>query len=610
MNGGGGIVNVPVKEIPRTLKQRKKNWKCNYPGCNEPPKTRYNCYAHVWDSHIKQFLAEEGNNPDNMLLTSFKNSNEKDKIKKICERYMIKLVDKTQGRQTYPFAFTETLAPLIGVALNELQKKESQSKNKQEEKRIRGIEEKREFLGHNEIIKTDSETTENILNNSQEYQIVEERNNEEYQINELLKIKGIRNKVQQLYMLGEIFSNEGFLVRSDERNKKEIEKIDKALYGLKHLSGREFKYLRDPEDKTPRYGFIAQEVKEIYPELVQIDEEGGLTVDYLGIIPIMVEALKEIEKESETIRRNKKIESENLNLTINKTIKELIRIEKEFKEQKDEILKPIHKKEKRSTISHCFGPTYFVIFMSILFSISALIVPLISPVYLIEITLIFISCILWIFVIINNSEVKEFIIKKESLKETFKENNWWSILQLTIWSIIITIIMSSITITLIVGIMGVLIAILYIILFISILTMLLLVYFNCSYNYRTLIICIVFSSFHVISLIALISAISLQPFHYFELTHYNILTSIQTNVNQTIVPIALPPLPWNCYDPTFLYSTPLPNELELELETKYINRITPYLQGKVTQKVNYIGSIKLQCGVTKIDYARIHLHAY
>ncbi|EDR27843.1 hypothetical protein EDI_154750 [Entamoeba dispar SAW760] len=603
MNGGGGIVNVPVKEIPRTLKQRKKNWKCNYPGCNETPKTRYNCYAHLWDLHLKQIVAEEGNNPDNILITSFKNSNEKDKIKKICERYMIKLVDKTQGRQTYPFAFTETLAPIIGVALNQLQNKEKMNKEKKEDKK--------EFLRYKEINKTDSETTENILNNSQEYQIIEEKNKEEYQINELLKIKRIRNKVQQLYMLGEIFSNEGFLVRSDKRNKKEIEKINNALYGIKHLYGREFKYLTDLENKTPRYGFIAQEVKKIYPELVEIDEEGGLTVDYLGIIPIMVEALKEIEKENEKLKKNKIIEIENLNLIIKKTIKELITIEKEFKEQKNKILKPIYKKEKKSTISHCFGPTYFIIFMSILFSISSIIVPLISSVYLIEIILIFITCILWIFVIINNSEVKELIIKKESLKEIFKQNNWWSILQFIIWSIIITLIISSIIITLIIGIMGILISILYIISFISLLTILLLIYFNCSHIfYRNLFISIVFSSFHIITFIALILFISLQPFYYFELTHYNILTSIQTNVNQTIIPIPLPSLPWNCYNPTFIYSIPLPNELELEIESKYINRITPYLQGKVTQKTNYIGLIKVQCGITKIDYTTIHLNAY
>ena len=40
-------------------------------------------------------------------------------------------------------------------------------------------------------------------------------------------------------------------------------------------------------------GFIAQEVKSIYPELVYEDESGLMSIDYIGFIPILIEALKE-----------------------------------------------------------------------------------------------------------------------------------------------------------------------------------------------------------------------------------------------------------------------------------------------------------------------------
>lgn len=57
------------------------------------------------------------------------------------------------------------------------------------------------------------------------------------------------------------------------------------------------KYL---EDEKTHYGFIAQEVKEIFPELVMEDEEGTLSIDYTGFIPLLLNAYKDLsEKVSE-----------------------------------------------------------------------------------------------------------------------------------------------------------------------------------------------------------------------------------------------------------------------------------------------------------------------
>ena len=41
------------------------------------------------------------------------------------------------------------------------------------------------------------------------------------------------------------------------------------------------------------YGLIAQEVREIYPNLVYEDGEGYLSVDYVGIIPLLIQSVKE-----------------------------------------------------------------------------------------------------------------------------------------------------------------------------------------------------------------------------------------------------------------------------------------------------------------------------
>jgi hypothetical protein len=45
---------------------------------------------------------------------------------------------------------------------------------------------------------------------------------------------------------------------------------------------------------TNQFGFMAQELKEVVPEAVKLDENTGTySVNYIMLIPILVEALKE-----------------------------------------------------------------------------------------------------------------------------------------------------------------------------------------------------------------------------------------------------------------------------------------------------------------------------
>lgn len=45
-----------------------------------------------------------------------------------------------------------------------------------------------------------------------------------------------------------------------------------------------------------RVGFLAQDIQKVLPELVQTDENGVMSIDYIGFIPIIVESIKEIQK--------------------------------------------------------------------------------------------------------------------------------------------------------------------------------------------------------------------------------------------------------------------------------------------------------------------------
>ena len=50
-------------------------------------------------------------------------------------------------------------------------------------------------------------------------------------------------------------------------------------------------------------GFIAQEVEEIFPELVKEDHEGYKAIDYGKFTPIIVEAMKEQQQEIEDLQQ-------------------------------------------------------------------------------------------------------------------------------------------------------------------------------------------------------------------------------------------------------------------------------------------------------------------
>lgn len=56
---------------------------------------------------------------------------------------------------------------------------------------------------------------------------------------------------------------------------------------------------RIPADNRERFGFIAQEVREIFPQLVSEDEDGYLSVDYIGFIPLLVDAVKQLSAKVE-----------------------------------------------------------------------------------------------------------------------------------------------------------------------------------------------------------------------------------------------------------------------------------------------------------------------
>lgn len=53
------------------------------------------------------------------------------------------------------------------------------------------------------------------------------------------------------------------------------------------------------------YGLIAQEVQKEFPEMVIKEDDGYLSIDYIQMIPVLVECIKELKMEIDSLKSNK-----------------------------------------------------------------------------------------------------------------------------------------------------------------------------------------------------------------------------------------------------------------------------------------------------------------
>ena len=124
-------------------------------------------------------------------------------------------------------------------------------------------------------------------------------------------IKGVSDlSCSTVHASGDIYAR-GVLLTSDARLKSDIKKIGNTLGGLLKLEGVTYRFVDEPkidlpqkpgdavnETKEPipdreRTGFLAQDLEKVFPNLVITDTTGYKSVDYIGLIPVIVEALKE-----------------------------------------------------------------------------------------------------------------------------------------------------------------------------------------------------------------------------------------------------------------------------------------------------------------------------
>ncbi len=106
------------------------------------------------------------------------------------------------------------------------------------------------------------------------------------------------NASAKLCVNGNIYA-QTTLLTSDIKFKKNIKSIENALEKVEKLKSVSYDWrVEEFQDKSfekgIQYGFIAQEVEKIFPELVSTSDIGTKSLKYNGIIPFTVKAIQEL----------------------------------------------------------------------------------------------------------------------------------------------------------------------------------------------------------------------------------------------------------------------------------------------------------------------------
>ncbi len=114
-----------------------------------------------------------------------------------------------------------------------------------------------------------------------------------------------------------------------------------SLTNVQKLQGVTYHWngVRNHDTTQLQYGLIAQELEAIYPQLVTTESNGYKSINYVGLVPVLIEAIKELKSENQSLKADntamksaaKTLQSDNNaikaeNAAINKRLDEIIKL--------------------------------------------------------------------------------------------------------------------------------------------------------------------------------------------------------------------------------------------------------------------------------------------
>lgn len=130
----------------------------------------------------------------------------------------------------------------------------------------------------------------------------------EYLIYNTLNAAGSPRLVAHFKNNGDLEVNYGDVIAyatSDSRLKDNIQPIDKALEKVMSLEGVTFNWNHQAQGKdqdTKQIGLLAQQVEQVVPEAVRERPDGRLGIAYEKLVPVLIEAIKELQTEVQRLK--------------------------------------------------------------------------------------------------------------------------------------------------------------------------------------------------------------------------------------------------------------------------------------------------------------------
>ncbi|WP_299464206.1 tail fiber domain-containing protein [uncultured Microscilla sp.] len=121
-----------------------------------------------------------------------------------------------------------------------------------------------------------------------------------------INLRSDTNAYYVMEVFGKLFTTSGTLNNSDLRLKQNIVPLSQTLEKISGIRGTSFQW-RAEEFKEKNFpegthlGIVAQELMKVYPELVNEDQDGYLSVNYTGLIPVLTEAVKDLNNKNEAL---------------------------------------------------------------------------------------------------------------------------------------------------------------------------------------------------------------------------------------------------------------------------------------------------------------------
>lgn len=102
--------------------------------------------------------------------------------------------------------------------------------------------------------------------------------------------------------IGDLFSAGAVRFSSDINLKNDVRTIENPIADLEKIRGVSWEW-KDPSRGEGRHmGVIAQEVEQVYPNLVSIGPDGNKSVAYSELTGVLIEAFKAQQKEIRELR--------------------------------------------------------------------------------------------------------------------------------------------------------------------------------------------------------------------------------------------------------------------------------------------------------------------